>query len=444
MNQELLLQIVGLMRYSLERIRELDRIGADASAWRHIRHLAIKAFQRLLDGEVQTVALPELREAIDDVLNNRTDGGSGSGNWGHEGRPGKLGGSARGGGVKFRQGEKGSYTSEAKKRAEEKVKSKNEGRDKTGSVEANNPESGTVSSAEAVIGRYKVTPDQKKWLNDTMVDLAAKSPEELKRTFSSFGSDWAEKAKDAYDNGNMGEVIDAYVENWASKFDSKKYSIPGAVGEAMMEKGHIEGNQGIANDKKRQVEYIVEQCGLSSSEASSMQESLKTYLGGTNGWSYVNIRAAITTNDENTYLEKVKKEYGNVNMSRDEAISHANKIEKYIQLAPNWTGGTLYRGVSPINEKAEKIISDAKSGKEISFGGFSSWSSDYSYGSPVDWREQGRKNIVFIVSGTKHGTTVAHFNPADEHEVLISGKARWKATDVYERETTTYIECTEL
>ena len=44
----------------------------------------------------------------------RTDGGAGSGNWGHAGVPGKRGGSAPGGGVQHRTGEKGHYSSAAK------------------------------------------------------------------------------------------------------------------------------------------------------------------------------------------------------------------------------------------------------------------------------------------------------------------------------------------
>lgn len=53
------------------------------------------------------------------------DGGPGSGNWGHSGRPGKIGGSCGGGGKEHRQGtkEKG-FTSEAKKKSEENATSK--------------------------------------------------------------------------------------------------------------------------------------------------------------------------------------------------------------------------------------------------------------------------------------------------------------------------------
>ena len=51
-------------------------------------------------------------------LSMRTDGGPGSGNWGHEGRDGKIGGSGKGGGLHNRghKGEDGTFSSESKTR----------------------------------------------------------------------------------------------------------------------------------------------------------------------------------------------------------------------------------------------------------------------------------------------------------------------------------------
>lgn len=50
------------------------------------------------------------------------DGGEGSGDWGHEGRPGKVGGSAPGGGVENRiNKEGGGFTSKAKEKAKQKA-----------------------------------------------------------------------------------------------------------------------------------------------------------------------------------------------------------------------------------------------------------------------------------------------------------------------------------
>lgn len=63
--------------------------------------------------------------------NEKQDGGAGSGNWGHVGRPGKLGGSAKGGGNAFRMvtrdknTKKEVYTSQAKIRMNAKTAIKN-------------------------------------------------------------------------------------------------------------------------------------------------------------------------------------------------------------------------------------------------------------------------------------------------------------------------------
>lgn len=60
------------------------------------------------------------QEYREKIMGN-ADGGPGSGNWGHGGRPGKVGGSSGGGGKEHRTGtkEKG-FSSEAKKKAEAK------------------------------------------------------------------------------------------------------------------------------------------------------------------------------------------------------------------------------------------------------------------------------------------------------------------------------------
>ena len=67
-------------------------------------------------------SLKLFRETLRPYVMNRADGSSGSGNWGHEGRPGKLGGSAPGGGIAHRTGSKETgYSSAAKERAKEKA-----------------------------------------------------------------------------------------------------------------------------------------------------------------------------------------------------------------------------------------------------------------------------------------------------------------------------------
>lgn len=83
-----------------------------------------KAFKEAEDDNIISVDCPSLDEE-DTNIHIRVDGSDGSGNWGHDGVPGHLGGSASGGGIKNRLGTKESgFTSEAKKMAEEKKKEK--------------------------------------------------------------------------------------------------------------------------------------------------------------------------------------------------------------------------------------------------------------------------------------------------------------------------------
>ena len=70
-------------------------------------------------------SLDLFREILRPFVMNRVDGSSGSGNWGHKGVPGQLGGSAPGGGVSHRTGSKESgYSSAAKERAKAKSEAK--------------------------------------------------------------------------------------------------------------------------------------------------------------------------------------------------------------------------------------------------------------------------------------------------------------------------------
>lgn len=71
-------------------------------------------------------------EYSEKILGN-ADGGPGSGNWGHGGRPGKRGGSTGGGGKQHRTGTKESgFSSEAKERAKAKAAKSGSGAKNTG------------------------------------------------------------------------------------------------------------------------------------------------------------------------------------------------------------------------------------------------------------------------------------------------------------------------
>ena len=119
------------------------------------------------------------------ILNN-TDGGPGSGNWGHGGRPGKRGGSTGGGGVKYRQDSKESgFTSEAKK----KTQTKKSG----GSGNTSKPQTFTKEKYESVANEYfkkkklklelekEFAENKKKWIDEEKEKMEAEYREWRKR-----------------------------------------------------------------------------------------------------------------------------------------------------------------------------------------------------------------------------------------------------------------------
>ena len=124
---EAALKLARLMQYARSRASSLGE--ADAGKWRYISHLAIQILGKVIAGELAPERLTALDKHFEQyALNGRNDGSSGSGNWGHIGRPGKLGGSAPDGGIANRTGSKESgYSSAAKERAKAKLEAKKSG-----------------------------------------------------------------------------------------------------------------------------------------------------------------------------------------------------------------------------------------------------------------------------------------------------------------------------
>ena len=89
-----------LMRYLLSRSKEVSFDGRAAQKYRKAFSLTVQLLHRLLTGKIAPAELEPLFELLDtsdlgdEIEALYTDGGPGSGNFGHEGRPGKVGGSA--------------------------------------------------------------------------------------------------------------------------------------------------------------------------------------------------------------------------------------------------------------------------------------------------------------------------------------------------------------
>ena len=112
----------------------------------------------------------------------------------------------------------------------------------------------------------------------------------------------------------------------------------------------------------------------------------------------------------------------------------ADGVELYIEKAPKWDGGELYRGISVDNAKAKSIIESGKAGKLIDMMGTSSWTSDKEVADGFSNTVGNSKmsSIVFKTAGTKQGTsaTKLSFYGDWQQEVIISKNAKWKFGEV--------------
>ena len=120
----------------------------------------------------------------------------------------------------------------------------------------------------------------------------------------------------------------------------------------------------------------------------------------------------------------------------EDAAAEAAAIEKYIDAAPKYGEGDLYRGMVVPDDFAGSI----QVGDVIDNGGaLSSWSSNENvadnFTSAGPWGEKGA--VLVIEGGTKRGTSIKHLsaNGRDEDEVLIPASAQYEVTDIYDGDT---------
>ena len=120
----------------------------------------------------------------------------------------------------------------------------------------------------------------------------------------------------------------------------------------------------------------------------------------------------------------------------EDAADQAAAIEKYIDAAPKYGDGDLYRGMVVPDDFAGSI----QVGDVIDNGGaLSSWSSNENvadnFTSAGSWGEKGA--VLVIEGGTKRGTSIKHLsaNGRDEDEVLIPASAQYEVTDIYDGDT---------
>lgn len=204
----------------------------------------------------------------------------------------------------------------------------------------------------------------------------------------------------------------------------EKYAKYGAV----QARGHLTTSQlppSVNGDSggRRQVLQVMRDTGLGLEEATE----LRMYVNGFSRSDFENVRAI---------------------QQQGRTSPQAEAVERYINLAPTWNGGKLYRGISVSSSEASRLIDDAKAGKPFDQKGTSSWSSTSSVAKDyANSATGGRGNvrILYRTPGTRQGTSIRHMSKYQlEDEVIISQNARWKATSVKKQGGTYVIDCEEL
>lgn len=116
---------------------------------------------------------------------------------------------------------------------------------------------------------------------------------------------------------------------------------------------------------------------------------------------------------------------------RKRMIEKGENLEKYINLAPKWNGGTTYRGINISSDDLKKY----KIGQTLDVNrGTSSWTSDIEIGKKFSKGTDGDgtgERVVFISSTQQGGTSIKHLSQyGHENEVAVSRNSKYVITDI--------------
>lgn len=176
--------------------------------------------------------------------------------------------------------------------------------------------------------------------------------------------------------------------------------------------GHRDEN-GYDLDDDEKAALITQDTGMSDDDARAVVSAINDYTVD----GYVEIRKA----QADGYGEKLEE---------------AEVIERYIDAAPKYGEGDLYRGMVVQPDYIESL----SVGDVIDNGGaLSSWSSnDYVADNFTSTQGPWEKGVVMVIEGgTQRGTSIKHLsaNGRDEDEVIIPSSARYEITDIYDGDT---------
>lgn len=166
---------------------------------------------------------------------------------------------------------------------------------------------------------------------------------------------------------------------------------------------------------------VKQELGCNDKQAKKYINSVASYTSE----NYTAIRA-YQTGKKNDYTKK---------FSRD-----AKTVEDYIEKAPNWNGGTLYRG---INVESGDVKSLFKPGTELDMQGTSSWSSDKGVSETFTWGS-GTK-VIFQCDKISKATSITHIsNSPSEKEVLVSKDTKYVTKKISKKGKYYYVYLDEV
>ena len=176
--------------------------------------------------------------------------------------------------------------------------------------------------------------------------------------------------------------------------------------------GHRDEN-GYDLDDDEKAALITQDTGMSDDDARAVVSAINDYTVD----GYVEIRKA----QADGYGEKLEE---------------AEVIERYIDAAPKYGEGDLYRGMVVQPDYIESL----SVGDVIDNGGaLSSWSSnEYVADNFTSTQGPWEKGVVMVIEGgTQRGTSIKHLsaNGRDEDEVIIPSSARYEITGIYDGDT---------
>ena len=166
---------------------------------------------------------------------------------------------------------------------------------------------------------------------------------------------------------------------------------------------------------------VKQELGCNDKQATKYIDSVASYTSE----NYTAIRA-YQTGKKNDYTKK---------FSRD-----AKTIEDYIDKAPKWNDGTLYRGINVENGDVKSLF---KPGTELDMQGTSSWSSEKGVSETFTWGS-GTK-VIFQCDKISKATSVTHIsNNPSEKEVLVSKDTKYVTKKISKKGRYYYVYLDEV